>query len=207
MERIVGNTGAGVPVCDETIPVEHEERVRLDLARELRVDRRLRLCDGLLQLRERPLFRPERFDEPVVDELRVDFPVADPELVDFAVMREKHHAAVDLPPERMCVLVLDRVLLRRVADVGDQGQGWTADPSKPPDRLVVLRVRGGFGPTARIELPLLPDAGDSPAIRMAGFRVRLRASEIPVIPARMRALPERPDCRARHRLTAHARWP
>src|SRR5438445_222289 len=168
MERIVGNTGAGIPVCDETIPVEQEERVRLDLARELRVDRRLRLCDGLLQLRERPLFRPERFDEPVVDELRVDFPVADPEFVDFAVMREKHHAAVDLPPERMCVLVLDRVLLRRVADVGYQGQGWTADPSEPPDRLVVLRVRGGFGPTACVELPLLPDAGDSPASRMAG---------------------------------------
>src|SRR5437879_1249849 len=147
MERIVGNTGAGVPVCDATIPVEHEERVRLDLARELRVDRRLRLCDCLLQFRERPLFRPERFNEPVVDELRVDFPVADPELVDFAVMREKHHAAVDLPPEGVCVLVLDRVLLRRVADVGDQGQGWTADPSKPPYRLVVLRLRGVFATT------------------------------------------------------------
>src|SRR5437879_11818218 len=107
MERIVGNTGAGVPVCDETIPVEHEERVRLDLTRELRVDRRLRLCDRLLQLRERPLFRPERFNEPVLDELRCDFPVADPELVDIAVMPEQQHTTIDLPPEDLCLMVLD----------------------------------------------------------------------------------------------------
>src|SRR5438445_7094693 len=170
MERVVGNTGAGVPVCDETIPVEHEERVRLDLARELRVDRRLRLCDRLLQLRERPLFRPERFDKPVVDELRVDFPVADPELVDLAVMREKHHTTVDLPPEGVCVLVLDRVPLRRVADVGAQGQGWTADPSKPPDCLVELRFRCGYGPSVSIELTVQPGPDDSPTNRMAGFR-------------------------------------
>src|SRR2546430_8458898 len=118
VERVIRDAGPGIPVGDQAIPVQHEERVRLDLPRELRINRGLCLRDRLLELGKGPGLRPERVEETVVDELRVNLPFSEPESFDLAVMGKEGHTSVDFAAEGLRGLLLDSVLLGPVSAVG-----------------------------------------------------------------------------------------
>src|SRR2546426_2065622 len=160
VERIVRYARAGVAMRDHAVPVDQQERIRLDLPREFHVDAGLRLGDRLLELRDRPLLGPERLHKAVVDELGVDLSVSDPELLDLAVVGEEQDPTVHLATERMRVALLDRVLLRRVPQVGHENERGTAHSSQPPYRVLVLRVLRRLRRPASIELSFLADASD-----------------------------------------------
>src|SRR5204862_1930563 len=112
---------------------------------------------------------------------------------------EERHAAVDLAAERVGVLLLDRVLLGRVPQVGDEQEGRAADAGEAPHELLIPGVRRGLARPSDVELAFGADAGDPPAVRMARLRIRLRASEIPEIPARVGEV-------AGRRGGGHGRW-
>src|SRR5206468_10068873 len=58
--------------------------------------------------------------------------------------------------------------------MGHEAQRRAADPRQPPHRVLVPWVLRRLPGPARIELSFLTDARDPPAIRVAGFWIRLR---------------------------------
>ena len=125
--------------------------------------------------------------------MRVDLAFAESEPFDLAVVREERHAAVDLAAERVGVLLLDRVLLGRAPHVGDEQEGRAVDAGEPQHELFIPGVGRGLARTPDVELAFRADACDPPAVRMARLRIRLRASEIPEVPARVGELAERQE--------------
>src|SRR5438876_6148362 len=75
--------------------------------------------------------------------------------------------------------------------MGHEAQRRAADPRQPPHRVLVPWVLRRLPGPARIELSFLTDARDPPAIRVAGFWIRLRASEVAEVPPGVRELSER----------------
>src|SRR5947208_15242600 len=71
-----------------------------------------------------------------------------------------------------------------------QRQRGAADPYEPLHGLLVLGIHRRLGGTSGVELALRPEACDAPPIGMAGFRVRLWTSEVPVVAPGVRKLPE-----------------
>src|SRR2546426_558537 len=203
VERVVRHARAGVPMRNHAVTIDQQERVRLDLPRKFHVDGGLRLGDRLLEFRDRPLLGSERFHEAVVDELGVDLSVSDAEILDLAVVGEEQDPAVDLAAERMRVALLDRVLLRRVSQMGHENERGTTHSGQPPYRVFVLRVLGRLRGTASIELSFLADASDSPAVGVARFWIRLGASEIPEVPSGIGEGAERHERVDRSGLLAH----
>src|SRR5439155_15800295 len=99
----------------------------------------------------------------------------------------------DLAAERVGVLLLDRVLLGRVPQEGDEQEGRAADAGEAPHELLVRRLGRGLARPPDVELAFRADAGDPPPVRLTRLRIRLRASEIPEIPTRVGELAERQE--------------
>src|SRR5438093_13547394 len=87
--------------------------------------------------------------------------------------------------------------------MGHEAQRRTADPRQPPHRVLVPRVLRRLPGPARIELSFLTDARDPPAIRVAGFWFRLRASLVAEVPPVVCQLSLRYQPVDRHVLLSH----
>src|SRR2546426_6369770 len=143
VEPVVRHARARVPVGDEPVPVEHRERVRGDLPRELLIERGLRLRGGLFELRGVPLQGTEFLQDPVEERDRIRLLVPDAESLERPVVREEHASTGHLPPERVAEVCSDLVPPRRPTDMGEQQERRVHEPPPRPRGPPALRGRGG----------------------------------------------------------------
>src|SRR5204862_8328037 len=98
---------------------------------------------------------------------------------DLSVVGEEGHPAIDLPTERVRVLLLDRIPLRGIPEVDEERGRSAADPDEALHGLLVLAIRRRLDRTPGVEFPVGPAAGDAPPVRMPRLAVGLRAADVP----------------------------